>query len=87
MLDGEPCVPKLVEGERCDEGGHASAEAGGARASAAVVDDRRHLGEEPLVRDTAGDEHVIGRPRSHLGRVGLGSVELVEADPEELAVA
>ena len=70
-----------------NEGGHAGAEAGGARASAAVVDDRRNLGEEPLVRDAAGDEHVLGRPRRNLGRVGLGGVELVEAETEELAAA
>ena len=70
-----------------DEGGHAGAEAGGARASAAVVDDRRNLGEEPLVRDAAGNEHVLGRPRRNLGRVGLGGVELVEAETEELTAA
>eukprot|EP00964_Phaeocystis_antarctica_P092475 scaffold59487_cov39-Phaeocystis_antarctica.AAC.1 len=87
VLDAELCVLELVEAEGRDERGHAGAEGSGARASAAVVDDRRHLGEEPLVRDAAGDEHVLCRPRRHLGRVGLGGVELVEAETEELAAA
>ena len=85
MLDGEPRVLELVEAEGCHERGHARADAGGARAGAAVMDDRRHLGKEPLVRDTAGDEHILRCPRRQLGRVGLGGVELVEAEPEELA--
>ena len=46
-----------------------------------------HLGEEPFVRDSTGDEHILGRPRRHLGRVRLGGVELVEAESEELAAA
>eukprot|EP00964_Phaeocystis_antarctica_P034521 scaffold19644_cov63-Phaeocystis_antarctica.AAC.3 len=87
VLDGEPRELELVDCKGCHERGDARAEAGGARAGTTMVSDRCHLGEEPLVRDTAGDEHVIGRPRSHLGRVGFGGVELVEADPEELATA
>jgi hypothetical protein len=34
-----------------------------------------------------GDEHVLCSPRRQLGRVGLGGVELVEAETEELAPA
>ena len=85
MLDGEPRVLELVEAEGCHERGHARAEAGGARAGAAMMDDHCHFGKEPLVRDTTGDEHILGRPRRQFGRVGLGGVELVEAEPEELA--
>ena len=86
VFDREPRVLELLEAEGCHvERGHARAEAGGARAGAAMMDDHCHFRKEPLVRDTTGDEHILGRPRRQLGRVGLGSVELVEVEPEELA--
>src|SRR5438067_5610728 len=60
-----PSPEELVGKERNDNGRYSRPQSGSCRTRAAMVHSKRHLLEQPIVRDFSGDKDLVVRPTGH----------------------